>query len=91
MDEIESKIQELYNLTPGTEGRKLKETAIKHQIVVLSDLKNKKCVKVGDYILTWHPKIKTKNWPDGIMMIYTKDSYEIAQEYTSNLYRVIRN
>ncbi len=38
-------------------------------------------VEIGDWVLTWHPKIRSKKWPKGIMMIYTKESYGKAMNY----------
>jgi hypothetical protein len=49
--------------------------ALKDMLERMLDVRQHKYVEVGDYVLVWHPNFQTSRYPDGMMFIYTKSSY----------------
>ena len=80
MEDIIKEVKEL-EAKSGEPYLKTKIRALKKKLVQESDIKKLGRVDVGEYILTWHPKLKSRNWSDGVMMIYTQESWLRAQNW----------
>ncbi len=81
--------EELLNLIKEIKNPVGRNKAHKEQVVI--DLKKElitksKIAEIGffeifGYVLVWHPKMITKRWPEGQVLIFTKESYNRMQEY----------
>ena len=78
--EIIDKIEKLKSLG-GNQLKKARTQLLKDEILEMSGVKEKGVLEIGGYVLEWHPKMKSKRNQDGVMMIYTKESYERSKNY----------
>lgn len=65
----------------GMPNRQILMRNLKRNLISASNIKEKKVLEIGGKVLEWHPNFRTKNFPDGVLMIFSKKGYERTRSY----------